>query len=127
MGLHAPELSESTVCTTDDIVFPRQQGGGKKGSRFRSQISTKSSFKQCSIPSKFSTVLFDKSHISGFGSSKSRFELSDLSTTTLPGPGNYESFNMEDLSRTNPSFSKKGYGGGFVSETDKGVKLKGNI
>ena len=67
--------SESSILS-EDISFPRQQGGGKTGKLARSSISTKRSEKACSIPSKYSTTLFDKSRISGFGSTEQRFTYS---------------------------------------------------
>lgn len=41
----------------------------------------------------------------------------------VPGPGNYESMTCADIVNTNPSFSKKGYGGGFVSENERPIGI----
>ena len=124
MGLHnkVADSEASTIENDADILFPRQQGGDKGGKRMRSSIcSTKRSDKSCSIPSKYSTTLFEKSKISGFGSTASRFNNSDFFDNPVPGPGNYEAITNVSLTQSNPSFSKKGYGGGFVSETDRNV------
>lgn len=121
MGLHnqVNHSEASTISSDADIIFPRQQGGDKGGKRHRSSVSTRRSDKACSIPSRYSTTLFEKSKISGFGSTANRFNSSDFFDNPVPGPGNYESESMLDMSQSNPSFSKKGYGAGFVSESDK--------
>ena len=123
MGLHKQVLESeaSTISSDTDILFPRQQGGDKGGKRHRSSVSTRRTDKSCSIPSKYSTTLFEKSHISGFGSTASRFNSSDFFDNPVPGPGNYEAISICDITQSNPSFSKKGYCGGFISESDRNV------
>lgn len=119
--------SRSNVGSSDDLIFPRQQGGEKGGKRQKSSISTRRSDKSCSIPSKYSTTLFDKSKLSGFGSSDMRFTSMDFFEDPCPGPGTYESMSNSTLSEINPSFSKKGYGNGFVSDKDRGVAMGANF
>lgn len=67
-----------------------------------------------SIPYKFETILYKNTNPRGFGASAQKLIKSeDLG----PGPGSYDS----DIafSKTSTSFSKKGYGNGFVSETNR--------
>lgn len=68
-----------------------------------------------SIPYKFETVLYKNNNPRGFGSCVTRFSnIDDLA----PGPGSYDgnrSFTLDN----NPSKSKKGYGNGFVSTTNR--------
>lgn len=120
MGLHSTHET-SQMTTSEEIIFPRQQGGDKGGKRHRQSVSTRRTDKTCSIPSRYSTTLFEKSRISGFGSTNSRFCHSDFFENPVPGPGNYESMTCNDLINMNPSFSKKGYGGGFISENERGL------
>jgi len=70
-----------------------------------------------SIPYKFETILYRNTNPKGFGASAQRgIRNEDIS----PGPGSYDylkTYSREDSA----SYSKKGYGNGFVSTTTKGM------
>ena len=68
-----------------------------------------------SIPYKFETVLYQNNNPRGFGSAGTRFVNSD---DLAPGPGSYDC-NTSFTSEASTSYSKKGYGVGFVSRTSR--------
>ena len=100
----------------------RQKGSEIRGALYRGSTSHAFTKKTIgSIPSKFETVLYPQANIEkkGFGSNSFRF-LSCVSEN--PGPGSYiNPTNIENSSFrvTSNSFSKKGFGNGFVSETER--------
>lgn len=107
----------SSTQASDSLIFPRQVGGDKRGVRHGSSIVKSKCEKSSSIPSKFSTTLFERSRMSGFMSSANRFgSVHDYSYSQaddpLPGPGNYEQGAPYKIGLigASPSFSKKGYG-----------------
>lgn len=68
-----------------------------------------------SIPYKFETILYRNTNPKGFGASAQRATRHE---DIGPGPGSYD--NGQVFSRSNTaSFSKKGYGNGFVSQTNR--------
>lgn len=94
-------------------VGKRTQGRLLLGqSQGRTQMPTTTS---ASIPSKFETILYTgATEADGFGKRTTRFQ---PQLVDLPGPGAYhKSSNPESKS---DSFSKKGYGNGFVSKTNR--------
>eukprot|EP00826_Nyctotherus_ovalis_P042104 TRINITY_DN4298_c0_g1_i4.p1 TRINITY_DN4298_c0_g1~~TRINITY_DN4298_c0_g1_i4.p1 ORF type:complete len:399 (-),score=55.55 TRINITY_DN4298_c0_g1_i4:103-1299(-) len=100
----------------------RQKGGEVRGSLYRGTAShafTKKSIG--SIPSKFETVLYPQSASTkkGFGSNGFRFT---VQASENPGPGAYidPTKNAHSSMRLiSDSFSKKGYGNGFVSACER--------
>lgn len=68
-----------------------------------------------SIPYKFETILYKNNNPRGFGASAQRgIRGEDLT----PGPGSYDAQKTKPAEST-ASFSKKGYGNGFVSQTTR--------
>ncbi len=100
----------------------RQKGSEIKGSLYRGTTANAFTKKTIgSIPSKFETVLYPQNNATkkGFGSNGFRF------TTQIsenPGPGSYiDPINQShsSLRLTSDSFSRKGYGNGFISTSDR--------
>ena len=85
-----------------------------------------------SMPSKFETIVYmhADSKKKGFGSNSERFNefgvggLSRPETASEePGPGSYLLENsISSMMKRSESFSKKGYGNGFISKADRFVK-----
>ena len=103
-------LSDTTCPASDSLIFPRQVGGDKRGHRHASSIVKNRCEKSSSIPSKFSTTLFDRSKISGFMSSAGRFSDNSYMEDPSPGPGLYNQGPKGNILSASPSYSKKGYG-----------------
>jgi len=68
-----------------------------------------------SIPYKFETILYKNTNPKGFGASSQRVLRSE---DIAPGPGSYD-FEASKLRSNTASFSKKGYGNGFVSQANR--------
>lgn len=122
MSYISSDIYNSSTNASDSLLFPRQVGGDKKGKRHTSSIVKAHCEKSSSIPSKFSTTLFDRSRISGFGSSANRFgtDISMQNDDPSPGPGNYNA-NVafrDGIIDSSPSYSKKGYGN-FCSQSER--------
>lgn len=96
----------------------RQVGVRKDGRLMMGNAHTHHSHgSSSSIPSKFETILYaGDSEVDGFGTRQTRFKYIHQD---LPGPGTYESKNDGSLEFQSDSLSKKGYGNGFVSKTDR--------
>jgi len=100
----------------EDTIKPnfRQAGRLPQGKLLRGFIQDPiNKTTSASIPYKFETILYKNTNPKGFGASAQKLVRSeDLG----PGPGSYDS--ETTLSTTNTtSYSKKGYGNGFASET----------
>ena len=95
----------------DRISF-RQVGKDRPGKLYRGVImDAYNRITQASIPSKFELVLAKQEEPKeGFGHRAERF--SESLVEEIPGPGQYQG---GDSQSTSPSFSKKGFLGGFVS------------
>ena len=77
-----------------------------------------------SVPAKYETVVYmnQESKKKGFGSNSERFTdaLSRLSTDKEPGPGSYlQEYDTNFMLKKSESFSRKGYGNGFISKHDR--------
>jgi len=100
----------------------RQKGSEIKGSLYRGSTANAFTKKTIgSIPSKFETVLYPQNNITkkGFGSNGFRFT---AQVSENPGPGSYiDPINRVNSSMrlTSDSFSRKGYGNGFISTSDR--------
>lgn len=110
--------SQSTMANSDCLTFPRQVGGDKGGKINKNTLITKRYEKSSSIPSKYSTTLFDRSKISGFGCSDDRFKYSGQFEEPTPGPACYTYKTEIQVKSACPSYSKKGYGN-FASIADR--------
>ncbi|XP_033120954.1 O(6)-methylguanine-induced apoptosis 2-like [Anneissia japonica] len=75
-----------------------------------------------SIPSKYQTIVIPNHDRKGFGSQSKRFGHGrDINEN--PGPGSYVGHGQATSDKS--SYSKKGYGVGFVSKTQRNVRHKG--
>ncbi|XP_071964528.1 O(6)-methylguanine-induced apoptosis 2-like [Antedon mediterranea] len=75
-----------------------------------------------SIPSKYQTIVVPNNDKKGFGSQSKRFS-HEKDVNENPGPGSYVSHGRATSDKS--SYSKKGYGVGFVSKTRRNVRNKG--
>lgn len=98
----------------EDRVSFRQVGKEKPGKLYKGPIlDGYNRVSQPSIPSKYELVLAKPTDSrEGFGHRSSRF---DASVSYNPGPGHY----AEDQKSASPSFSKKGFLSGFVSDSKR--------
>lgn len=102
----------------------RQVGTRSHGRLLLGQSNSKGQKAQmtsaASIPSKFETILYTgATEADGFGARVTRFQ---SQVADLPGPGAYhQGSSAESFS---DSFSKKGYGNGFVSKTNRWFKAQ---
>ncbi len=100
----------------------RQKGAELRGSLFRGSTSNAFTKKTIgSIPSKFETVLYPQNGGTrkGFGSNGFRFV---AQVSENPGPGAYidpMGLSVNNFRQTSDSYSRKGFGNGFVSKSDR--------
>ena len=100
----------------------RQKGSEVKGSLYRGSTSNAFTKKTIgSIPSKFETVLYPQNNATkkGFGSNGFRFT---AQVSENPGPGTYidpVNSSHSSLKLSSDSYSRKGYGNGFISSSDR--------
>lgn len=100
----------------------RQKGSEMKGSLYKGGVSSAFNKKTIgTIPSKYETILYPQNgNISkGFGSGSYRFS---ESVAEIPGPGAYIDPKLtasKCLKTQSDSYSKKGYGNGFISENER--------
>lgn len=96
----------------------RIHGSKSKGKITRLGFFSETQEKSMSIPTKLTTTLFRKEpKTKAFGYSVERFDHS-VSTSYTPGPGTY-SVNSSTLKQDSTSFSRSGYGNGFVSKEQR--------
>lgn len=96
----------------------RQAGKEKSGRVFKGTIQDPLNRSQAaSIPYKFETILYKNTNPRGFGASAQRFFLTE---DLAPGPGSY-AHEQAYAKDTAPSYSKKGFGVGFVSKSNRNL------
>ena len=114
------ELSEED--TKYIKVSFRQKGSELKGSVYKGGVTSAYTKKSAgSIPTKHENILHDQPAVStkGFGSATFRFT---NNAPANPGPGSYidpKKTASTCLRMSSDSYSKKGYGNGFISEKDR--------
>lgn len=113
-------LSNQNSFSTPSLekVNYRQKGKSSDGKVVRGFIKDASSKVSIgSIPSKFETIVYKNNNSKAFGSSQLRFSTVE---DEKPGPGYYEEPSQQTiLFGEKQSLSKKGYGNGFVSASDR--------
>lgn len=77
-----------------------------------------------SVPSKYETIVYmhADSKKKGFGSNSERFKgiFARPDTEGEPGPGSYINQSiMDSMLKKSDSYSRKGYGNGFISKFDR--------
>lgn len=123
-------MSMQKVKSLDDIpseskydrLSYRQKGSEIKGALHKGPtINAYTKRNIGTIPSKYETVLYPQGSPSGkgFGSNTYRFNSSNIDS---PGPGSYvdpKKTSVASLRLSCDSYSKKGYGNGFISKNDR--------
>lgn len=110
--------SHSISVSSIDKINYRQKGKNSDGRLIKGFIKDASSKVSVgSIPSKFETIIYNNNNNKAFGSSEIRFTQLE---NDKPGPGYYEDqTNSTILFGEKESLSKKGYGNGFVSASER--------
>ena len=129
---YVPSIAEATMYSNSQVVTENERIAGRKakgtllkGSPFKANFNNH--ICKASFPSKFETQIFKRDEKLGFGSKLDRFSNNNASLQDLRlgeeeekiGPGYYNVDAAGSAKKSEHSFSKKGFGNGFVSRSKR--------